>query len=161
MDFNTAVTPPVLNISGCRPLRRKKRKQKGNEVQSVPKFDHKAFPSNLSQILLRTDYQADSKSIEYDKKFLAVMCLKNYKATVRIYHMYCTSEDRKWIDYHNIELIYKDKPYLGRRRINLLVETINPEALHRKAIKIFRNINGMQIKRLWRQLCPRLTRRWC
>jgi len=137
MADNSSVAPPVLNISGCSPLRKKTPKQNKTEVQYVPKFDHKEFPSILSGILFEADHPTDLKSIEYDKKCLAVMCVRNNTAKVRLYHMYCTTENRVWIDNHNVKLLYNDMPYNQQRRQHLIVDTFFPEILLRRAVQHF------------------------
>jgi len=138
MPNNTAVEPPVLNISGGRPLTTKKPKQNETEVQSVPKFEYKEFPSILSGILFKSDHPEITKLVDHDKKCLAVMCVTNNRAKVRLYHMYCTTEKEIWNDNHKIELLYyKDMPDIQQKRHHLIVDTFFPESLLQRAVQHF------------------------
>lgn len=137
IDTTPTIKPLVLNISGWRTSRsRKKQNQNATEEPSVPKFNSKEFPSIVGGILLRTDSPANANSPNWINKYLCVLCLNNTRTNVRMYHMYYSIEDHIYNDWDRVELLYKNMRHI-KYSSHLTIKTFCPESLHRSAVKHF------------------------
>lgn len=131
-ENNATAELSVLHISDCH----NEEAESTTAVQSKPKFNYDAFATILSRILIKSDPPAGTKPVEYNKKYLGVLCLKNKKAKVLMYHMFYTDEKEIGEDYQKTRLLYADQPHI-RAFNSINVHTNCPESLHRSALKHF------------------------
>ncbi|KAH8299465.1 hypothetical protein KR044_001546, partial [Drosophila immigrans] len=137
---------PALNISNRRkvaPIEQPttpsiKPRGKKNKKTDEPKFEKGLFPLMLSGILLKPEPPKNVKLAEYNHKYLGVLCLKNMKTGVRIYHMFPTCDRYIGRDYEQTRLLYENKPNIKNWN-NVTTQTICPETLRRSAVAHFTN----------------------
>ncbi|KAH8405816.1 hypothetical protein KR215_009751 [Drosophila sulfurigaster] len=132
--------PPLLNISGRRSTKphRVKQNKKTSATSAEQIFDNKLFPLMLSKILLKPEPPVNTKLAQYDHRYLGVLCLKNKKTNIKIYHMFPTRDSTMRTDYDNTRKIYDDKPDIQSWN-NVTTEAICPETLRRSAVTYFSN----------------------
>ncbi|KAH8384839.1 hypothetical protein KR093_009678, partial [Drosophila rubida] len=111
---------------------------KKKAASAEPKFDKNMFPLMLSGLLLKPGPPLNVKLEEYNHKYLGVLCIKNKKSNVRIYHMFPTCERNIGRDYENMRLLYANEPDLQYYN-NVTTQTICPETLRRSAMTYFSN----------------------